>query len=162
MARKTTVRKAPYTPDGSLLHFPGGYHPFSHYEDVVTGERLEREQIWEKLDPPIVGSMFAQIERTIRPSGSWRLVCLGPEWRDNIPFSATFQLDHVQSGWSAKYVILTAVNDLLDTRIFPMFVTDLLDTAIKQGIAVGGIMHGRWMVAKRGQNYGLRVARDDE
>jgi hypothetical protein len=162
MVKKTTVLKAPYAPDGSLLHFPGGYRPFSHYEDTKTGERLEHDQIWgivllPEKEPRMY---FTGMKRQIHHS--WKSVHLEPEWRDNVPFSATLQLDHVRSGRSAKYVILTAVNDLLDTRIFPMFVTDLLDTAIAQGITVGGIMDGRWMVAKRGQNYGLRLAHDHE
>jgi len=156
--KKTSVPKAPYAPDGSLLHFPRDYHPFSHYEDTATGERLERSQIWEPLDPPIIGSMFMRTERQIRDS--WKQVYLEPEWRDNVPFRADFQIYSIASGGSARYLILKSANAPLDLRTWPIFVTDLVDVLRRAGAERGAVLSGRWMVAKRGQNYGLRLANE--
>lgn len=158
---KTKVLTAPYHPDGSLLHYPRDFHQFSHYEVIGTGERLEREQIWERLNPPIVDQHgYTQIERQIRTD--WKVVYRQPEWRMNQPWRASLQLDTVTSGRSAKYVIWRPVNLPLDRRTFPMFVTDLLDVVKNGEIQPGGIVSARWMVAKRGQNYGLRLAKEEE
>lgn len=155
---KTTVLTAPYHPDGSLLHYPRDYHAFSHYEDIDTGERLERHQIWEKV--PDAYERNLPLAKQIH--FNWKIVHNTPEWRPNLPFSAAFQVDSLRSGRSAKYVILRPISDPLDKRTFPMFVADLIEVAQVQGIAVGGLMNGRWMVAKRGQNYGLRIAKEGE
>ncbi len=160
---KTKVLEAPYDSDGSLMHFPGDARKFSHYEDRTTGDRLEREQIWEPIldDPPGPGRYgLQQIERVIH--NNWRAVHTGPQWRPNIPFHATLQVCDLRSGPSAKYVLLQPVSMPLDLRTYPMFIADLI-TLLKTGhIQQGGIASERWMVAKRGQNYGLRVAKEDE
>lgn len=81
------------------------------------------------------------------------------EWRANEPFTETLALSGMQSGMSAKYVIWKAP----DNRSFPMFITDLVDFICRHsGTVDGGVVHARWMVAKRGQNYGIRLAKDGE
>lgn len=158
---KTKVLTAPYHPDGSLLHYPRDCHEFSHYEVIGTGERLEREQIWETVqEASRPDAPWGKIERQIRTD--WKAIHIGPEWRMNQPWRASLQLDTVQSGRSAKYVIWRPVNLPLDRRTFPMFVTDLLDVIKTGEIQPGGIVSARWMVAKRGQNYGLRLAKEEE
>lgn len=159
MARTTKVLTAPYSPDGSLLHFAGDYRPFSHYESTA-GERLERSDIWEPIDPPIIGEYFQQVDRQIRHD--WKVVYHKPEWRPNEPFHATLQIKHMMRGRSAKYLMLGPVNAPLDIRTFPMFVADLIDIARLGRIQVGGVIEGPWMVAKRGENYGLRLAKEEE
>lgn len=154
---KTKVLKAPYHPvSGSLLHYPGDGRAFSHYVSDA-GERLERSDIWQTTSENENG----RIEKVIRHD--WKLVYTEPEWRDNVPFYAALQIDSMSSGRSAKYVILTHITSVgIDFRTYPMFVADLIDLSVRRGIDKGGFMHGTWMVAKRGANYGLRAAKEDE
>jgi hypothetical protein len=87
-----------------------------------------------------------------------------PDWLANEPFTMTLQLqDLVRSGRSAKYVEwreITAAGDL--GRTYPMFVKELVTIAAAGRISRGGVVNDRWMVAKRGQNYGIRLAQGDE
>jgi len=153
---KTKVLTAPWDPvSGSLLHYEGDGRRFSHYVSDA-GERLERSDIWQTTSENENGL----IEKVVRHD--WKLVCTEPEWRDNVPFHASLRIKHMMSGRSAKYLILGPVNSPLDTRTYPMFVADLVDLAFRRGIDKGGIMSGRWMVSRRGQNYGLRAAKEDE
>lgn len=163
MARRNGDYVAPWGPDGSLLHYPTDGRRFSHYEDTKTGERLEREQIWEEYQEIFTDHFGAQQTRLARRAmrGHYQLVYTEPDWRPNDPFHATLQLDSLRSGRSAKYVVWTAANSPSDTRTYPMFVTDLLDV-VAAGVAPGGIVSGRWMVRKRGANYGLRLMKDGE
>jgi hypothetical protein len=147
--------QVPWSPDGSLLHHPYDGHRFSHYEDPVTGERLERDQIFERVLPVDPTSVFSFVERKIR---DYRMIHTEAIWKENEPFHASLQLQHVISGRSAKYVVWTAVNNPLDGRTYPMFVRDLLDLARTAGIQKGGIASGRWIATKRGQNFGLKVS----
>jgi hypothetical protein len=105
-AKTNPLTKAPYTKNGSLLHWVGSSH------DV---------------------------------------------WYANEPFRAALQISGMMSGYSAKYLILRAPNSD-DPRTFPMFVTDLVDAVSHIPLIEHGIMHGRWIVRKRGQNYGLALA----
>ncbi len=84
------------------------------------------------------------------------------DWRPNLPFQACLQIGGMYSGRSAKYLILQPVNSPDDRRTYPMFVSDLLEMIQGYGIDAGGIVCARWMVAKRGENYGLRIARTGE
>jgi hypothetical protein len=80
-------------------------------------------------------------------------------WQDNVPFTGTLTLGGVTSGRSAKYVTWRAP----DGRTFPMFVSDLVDFIHRhRGVLDAGIVSARWMVSKRGTNYGIRLAKDDE
>ena len=159
MATKTSVLTAPYDPrTGSLLHFPGDGRQFDHYEDPETGERLEREQIWEQVGEYEPSGPFPRMERQVR---KFKMIYTEPDWRPNVPFRATMILDSMRSGRSAKYVIWQQhESDQRDEAVgpyFPMFITDLLVVA-EGGIGRGGIVIADWMIAKRGQNYGLKLA----
>jgi len=160
MPKKTSVATAPYSPDGSLLHHVSDYGGLDHYEDPETGEHLTYEDIWPPLAVPIIGAHFTQISGP--QARKYKVVKRQPEWRPNEPFHATFAIDSVRSGRSAKYVILTSVESPEDSRTWPMFVVDLIDVMIRTGIERRAIMSGRWMVAKRGQNYGLRLTKEGE
>ena len=105
-AKTNSLKKAPYTKNGSLLHWVPGSH------DI---------------------------------------------WYPNDPFHAALQISGMMSGYSAKYLILRTPNSD-DPRTFPMFVTDLADAVANIPLIEHGIMHGRWMVRKRGQNYGVALA----
>ncbi len=77
------------------------------------------------------------------------------DWRDNEPFTAAMTVGQMYAGRSAKYV------DLVDEagHRYPMFVTDLLDVlATEHGLQGNRTGEQTWMVGKRGQNYGLKLA----
>lgn len=81
------------------------------------------------------------------------------EWRANEPFTARLTLSGMESGYSAKYVVWKNA----EGQSFPMFVTDLMDLIRRwSGTLDAGTLTARWMVAKRGQNYGIRLAKEDE
>ncbi len=77
------------------------------------------------------------------------------EWRPNVPFEADLTIAGMESGRSAKYVVLEDG----DGHRYSMFVTDLLDALRTQdGVRDGRFGCRRWIVAKRGQNFGVKVA----
>lgn len=82
----------------------------------------------------------------------------GVYWRPNTPFTETLTLKGIESGRSAKYTIWRAE----DGRTFPMFIAELVEMACSPAGIARGISTNRWMVAKRGQNYGIRLAREEE
>ncbi len=76
------------------------------------------------------------------------------EWRPNVPFVADLTIAGMESGRSAKYVVLVDG----DGRRYSMFVTDLLDVLrTPMGARDGRLGCRRWVVAKRGQNFGVKV-----
>lgn len=79
------------------------------------------------------------------------------QWKPNDPFHATLRLSAMRSGYSAKYVIWKPL-DPADTRSFPMFIADLLDVVQSAKCIENGVISARWMVRKRGQNFGLVLA----
>lgn len=72
-------------------------------------------------------------------------------WRDNIPFEATLTIDSMRSGYSAKYTIWKDEHG----KSYPMFVADIVDL-VKEAEITGGKVTAKWIVRKRGQNYGVR------
>lgn len=163
-ARKTTITAAPYGQDGSLLHYEGDGRKFLHRADPVTGEVLSDEQIFETVPtwPPTFDHYTGQRNTTRKQIRDWVPVYTEIDWRPNDPFHATFAIDSMRSGRSAKYLILTSVESPGDNRTFPMFISDLIDVLVRSGAERRAILSGRWMVSKRGANYGLRLAKEDE
>jgi hypothetical protein len=82
------------------------------------------------------------------------------DWRENEVFSATLRIDNVESGRSAKFVWWKSAGGV-DTRRYPMFVVDLVHLVDHSEIW-HGIVSARWRVQKRGENYGIRLALEDE
>lgn len=84
---------------------------------------------------------------------------VGPEWRRNDPFSATLWLAETRRGRSAAYFIWRSG----DGREYPMFISDMLQL-VQSGVTIkpGGAVSTRWMVTKRGANYGIRHAGNEE
>lgn len=81
------------------------------------------------------------------------------EWRPNVPFEADLTIAGMESGRSAKYVVLADEQG----RRFTMFVTDLLDALrTPEGVRDGRFGRRMWMVAKRGQNFGVKIAAEAE
>ena len=82
-------------------------------------------------------------------------------WYPNEPFHAALKVDHMKSGYSAKYLVLRSPNSD-DPRTFPMFVVDLVDVVATLPEIRDGILVGRWKVRKRGANYGLALAPEEQ
>lgn len=81
-----------------------------------------------------------------------------PDWRPNVPFAKTLRLVETRRGRSAAYFIWHDE----DGREFPMFISDMLGL-VQSGVAIaGGTVTTRWMVTKRGANYGIRHAAAEE
>ena len=83
--------------------------------------------------------------------------CINVVWLPNDPFIATLEITHMTRGYSAKYVNWMSPH-ADDDRVYPMFVTDLLDLMRNVDRIERGIVTTRWKVRKRGQNYGLCAA----
>lgn len=114
----TSVRRAPYTADGHLMHFPEDrYGPGS----CVDGSWVRGEQI-------------------------------APIWQPIEPFHATLTVTGMSRGRSAAYFQWTGGG-----RTFPMFMVDMLSLILATEIDHGTVS-GRWIVCKRGQNYGIKLA----
>lgn len=73
------------------------------------------------------------------------------DWRPNEPFTATMTMYGMSRGRSAAYFHWTDS----EGHRFPMFMKDLGDL-LRAATLVRGTITGRWDVAKRGENYGLR------
>lgn len=128
MPAKSKVTEAPYTENGSLMHFP------EDSRDYPDARRTDDGYVWG--EPRIVK----------------------PDWRPNVPFAATLHLAETRRGRSAAYFIWR--DD--DGREFPMFISDML-LLVQSGVAIaGGAVSTRWMVTKRGANYGIRHAAAQE
>lgn len=79
------------------------------------------------------------------------------KWRENTPFHAVLSIQGTQRGRSAARFTWTDN----DGHRYPMFMTDMVDTA-KSGSIIRGVCVAWWTVQKRGQNYGIRVATQEE
>ncbi|WP_416565071.1 hypothetical protein [Nocardia testacea] len=79
------------------------------------------------------------------------------EMRTNAPFTGALRIVSVERGRSAARFIL---EDKATGHQYPMFLTDML--AVMQHATVDkGVISGRWIGCKRGQNYGLRLESQD-
>ena len=85
-------------------------------------------------------------------------VVIKPDWRPNVPFRATFMLKGSARGRSAAYYLWEDAAG----REWPMFITDMTDRVRHESALHAGVATATWMVAKRGENYGLRLATEDE
>lgn len=72
------------------------------------------------------------------------------------PFKAVLVVESIHAGRSAKHIIVKN----FDTGVrYPMFLPDFIDVT-RRGVIYGGIMSGIWTASKRGQNYGIKLAKD--
>jgi len=90
--------------------------------------------------------------------GSGKRVAIPPDRRPNAPFRATLMLKGSTRGRSAAYYLWEDAAG----REFPMFITDMTDLVRHETALRAGVATATWMVAKRGQNFGVRLATDDE
>ena len=75
------------------------------------------------------------------------------DWKDVEPFYADLRFTGMDKGshGSTRYTLKNLNSD----ANYCMFTVDVLDILMTHGIQ-GGILHGYWVVQKRGQNYGIR------
>jgi hypothetical protein len=78
------------------------------------------------------------------------------EWRPNEPFTKMLHLIEMQRGRSAAYFIWYDE----DNNRYPMFMSDMFDL-VKHGEIKNGRVFARWIVKKRGQNYGVGLFKDE-
>lgn len=83
---------------------------------------------------------------------------VGPDWRPNTPFQTTLRLDGTCRGRSAAYFVW---KDDAECE-FPMFISDMADLVKAGATVTAGVVTAWWMVAKKGANYGIRLATADE
>jgi hypothetical protein len=74
-------------------------------------------------------------------------------WRENYEWSTTLKLQSIERGRSAAHFIWTDA----DNRRYPMFMKDLTEMIFNYGVAVGGVIRGKFTFVKRGQNYGIKM-----
>lgn len=72
-------------------------------------------------------------------------------WRDNIPFEATMELIGFGRGMSSARFHWRDHEGYQ----YEMFMKEMGDLVMATTIE-RGIVHGRWIICKRGQNYGLK------
>lgn len=77
----------------------------------------------------------------------------GLDWRPVEPFTATLTIETMHSGRSAKYLEWRDP----DGHRYPMFVADLL-AMLREAVIDHGTLTASWLVRKRGENYGIRLA----
>jgi hypothetical protein len=89
-----------------------------------------------------------------QPDGSWKVPPqIPPDWRPNTPFLATLTLRGMIRGRSAAYLQWADSGG----RVYPMFLVDLVDLLKSRAVECGTVT-AWWVVAKRGQNYGIQLA----
>ncbi len=82
----------------------------------------------------------------------------GPIWKPNEPFREVMTVNAMRSSASGKYVVLINAEGCT----FPMFIIDLLELLARTTITKGVTEPLNWIVRKRGENYGIALAPDQE
>ena len=78
------------------------------------------------------------------------------EWRPVSSFTTHLTLDHVTRGRSSVVFVWKDS----DGHSYPMFVSDLEELITKTMVAYGETLTCTWTIKKKGQNYGIALARD--
>lgn len=77
--------------------------------------------------------------------------CKDVDWRPNEPFEATLKLVGQSRGRSSA---LFEWEDVKTGTCYPMFMSSLGDL-IENTLINYGLVHGKWIVVKKGANYGI-------
>lgn len=77
-------------------------------------------------------------------------------WRPNNEFAARMTLDGAKRGQSGSAAVFVWRDD--SDHEWPMFLVDVANLMKQSGVVEGGVVEGRWVVVKRGTNYGLAPA----
>lgn len=132
----------PYSANGSIQAYPES--TYSHHVSV-NGNRYDRNDVYGM-------TMEERVALGLKP------VFNKPDMRPNDPWTGTLRLDDFYRGRSASRFIWYADGDPVDNRrTYPMFMVDMLYLLKADGVSRGGLVHGRWDVAKRGANFGIRL-----
>ena len=87
------------------------------------------------------------------------------EWFDNLVFDASIYIERIRRGRSAAH-FKVRIGGGVETPEFlrdvscTLFMTDLLDIIMREGIKAGGEVPGEFCFCKRGQNYGIQLYND--
>ncbi|NRQ31320.1 hypothetical protein HII36_05635 [Nonomuraea sp. NN258] len=74
-------------------------------------------------------------------------------WRSPEPFTARLQLAQFARGRAAGYVMW--LDD--QTRMFPMSMTEFVQTVCTVGVEPGGYAEAEWIAHRRGGAYGIQL-----
>lgn len=80
-----------------------------------------------------------------------------PEWRQVRPWWGTLSLEGYARGRSAAYFEMVDESG----HTYPMMISDFAELVKSRTVAHGAV-YTRWALAKRGQNYGIRLAKVGE
>lgn len=91
-----------------------------------------------------------------RPDGTFGYI--DAVWQPNeLIRSKILQFEYMSRGRSAAYAVFKDP----EGHTYPMFMSDLGDLLVTH-IIRRGVVQSDWMVAKKGSNYGIRLAKSDE
>ena len=88
------------------------------------------------------------------PTGYW-----STEWRDNHVFMDHLLFDGFERGRNAAHAVLKST---ANGERYEMFLRDLEDVIKRMGFTNGGGLAAYFTFVKRGANYGIRLATEDE
>ncbi|WP_428957822.1 hypothetical protein [Streptomyces sp. cg35] len=80
------------------------------------------------------------------------------EWRDNKPFPALLTLKGAERGMSAARFVWHSDKG----HIYKMFMTDMVSLIQNDGPIYAGTVDTWWIAQKRGSNYGIRCATQED
>lgn len=81
----------------------------------------------------------------------------GPSWRAVPPWTGVLTLKGYSRGRSAAYAVFVDAHGFE----YPMMLSDFVELVKERTLAHGDV-YARWALAKRGQNYGIRLAKEGE
>ncbi|WP_214317076.1 hypothetical protein [Nonomuraea sediminis] len=74
-------------------------------------------------------------------------------WRAPEPFTARLQLSQFARGRAAGFVMWLDA----ESHMFPMSMTELVETVRTVGVEVGGYTEAEWIAHRRGGSYGIQL-----
>lgn len=121
---------------------------------MATPDPLRRR--WDPKDP-VAPFMDGSLQHYPEMRG-WGEAARFPEWRHVVASHMTLTLDGYARGRSAAY--FTFVDEA--GNHFPMMLADFAELVRTRMPLAPGKFFALWAVAKRGQNYGIRLAKEGD
>ena len=94
-------------------------------------------------------------EAATHAGGGMQKIIIQPDWRPNKPFRAVMKLTNMSRGRSAANFKMEDEQG----KTYTMFMKDLMDLLQRYSMSKGYTECLEWCFCKRGQNYGLTLAR---
>ena len=150
MAAKKLNYKIPFDIDGNVPHWaPLEEHAIEktkHFEDMLKKGLDEYKKNFSSAN--------FQDEEHFQNWVKWHLRQNKFDWREPVSFEDTLLISSYSRGRSAAYF---TVESKITNMKCCMFLTDLLDVIANKTIDKG-VVSGKWIFCKRGQNYGIKLA----